>query len=396
MTTRSRTQRHQRIQQRRRRAFIVFAALSLAAMAAILTTHAVLDGGTSADAREPSGTVSGAASSAAESTSAPTPTPTPTPTPLTAAEELLLTTDDPNACAVSFAGDGIDLAPMLQTVGQRYAALPIPDLAGSVFAGWYTSPADASSFAVPARVNGADLVSCTDRELTLYGAFQTAEAAAAVDVGVPILMYHQFTTRPEGEDGWLKGNYAYIEDVRQHWDHIATTGFYLPTWDELDAFIDGRLVLPERSVIITDDDADATWFDLAVPIADEDRLLTTSFVITSARQEATPSVWVQQRSHTHDMHTAGDNGAGRMVNWTAEQITADLEQSATILGAKEVIAYPFGHHDERSKAGVAAAGFDLAVTIEHGYVHVGADKLALPRVRINYGTTLDDLIALIG
>ena len=94
-------------------------------------------------------------------------------------------------------------------------------------------------------------------------------------------MYHQFTTRPEGEDGWLRGNYAYIGDFDAHMNHIATGGFYLPTWDELSAFIDGRLWLPNHSVIITDDDADQTWFDLAAPVVDKYKLLTTSFMITA-------------------------------------------------------------------------------------------------------------------
>ena len=38
---------------------------------------------------------------------------------------------------------------------------------------------------------------------------------AAEDARIPILMYHQFTQRPEGEDGWLRGNYAYIGDFER-------------------------------------------------------------------------------------------------------------------------------------------------------------------------------------
>ena len=146
---------------------------------------------------------------------------------------------------------------------------------------------------------------------------------------------------------------------------------------------------------MTDDDADSSWLELAVPIAEKYKILTTSFVITSARTEPTPSRYVLQRSHTHDMHTAGDNGQGRMVNWSAEDIAADLETSAEILGAKEVVAYPFGHHDERSKEGVAAAGYEMARTIEQGYVRIGTDKFALPCIRINYGTTVDNLNGLV-
>jgi hypothetical protein len=323
-------------------------------------------------------------------------TPTPEPTPLTPAEELLASTDDPNACAVSFTGEGIDLPPQLENTTALYAALPIPRADGRVFAGWYASDADAAALSIPGRVNGAEMPVCTDRQTTLHAAWTTPEANAAENARIPILMYHQFTTKPEGEAGWLKLNYAYIGDWDAHTTYIKDSGFYLPTWDELSAFIDGALYLPNHSVIITDDDADSTWLELAAPIVQAKGLLTTSFVITSARTEPTPNPYVLQRSHTHDMHRAGANGEGRMVNDDAATIAADLETSAQILGAKEVVAYPFGHYDDTSKQGVAQAGFEMARTIEQGYVSIGTDKLALPCIRINYGMNVDALKNLIG
>jgi hypothetical protein len=322
--------------------------------------------------------------------------PTPTPTPLTAAEALLAGTDDPLACAVEFEGDGITIDPVLQTEGLLYKGLPIPRVEGRVFAGWYASETDAAALAVSGRVNGSEAVDCVGRQVTLHGGWTTPEANTAEDAGIPILMYHQFTTKPEGEDGWLHLNYAYLGDFDAQMAYIAAGGFYLPTWDELSAFIDGQLFLPEHSVIVTDDDADPTWIELAAPVVQRYKVLTTSFVITKWRTDATPNPYVMQRSHTHDMHEAGANGEGRMVNWTAEQIAADLEQSAQILGAKEVLAYPFGHFDDTAKQGVSQAGFEMARTIEQGYVRIGTDKLALPCIRMNYGMNVDDLAGLIG
>ncbi|KTS64295.1 xylanase [Microbacterium testaceum] len=340
----------------------------------------------------------GASTPTADGTTAPAveDTPTPTPTPKTASEQLLATTTDPKACAVSFAGDGIALAPQLQTQDTLYTGLPLPQADGRVFAGWYDSAEDAAAMTLTARVNGSDLVTCTAQEKTLHAGWTTPDANAAEDASIPILMYHQFTTKPEGEDNWLRLNYAYIGDFDAQMAYIQEGGFYLPTWDELSAFIDGKVFLPKHSVIITDDDADSTWLELAAPVVDKRNLLTTSFVITSARTEPTPNRFVLQRSHTHDMHRAGENGKGRMVNDDADTIAADLEQSATILGAKEVVAYPFGHYNDTTKEGVRKAGFELGRTIEHGYVRIGTDKLALPVIRMNYGMTVDDLKDAIG
>lgn len=316
--------------------------------------------------------------------------------PLTPAQRLVADSGDPHGCAVSFLGEGIALDMLLQSEGTLYRGLPIPERPGGVFAGWYTSAEDAAALTTAARINGADVVTCTDAEQELHAAWVTPEANAAADVRVPILMYHQFTADPAGESGWLRGNYAYIGDFDAHMEHIATTGFYLPTWEELSAFIDGRLSLPERSVIVTDDDADQTWFDLAVPVIDRYHVLATSFMITAYRQDPAPSPYVLRRSHTNDMHKPGANGRGMMVNATPDEIAADLNASADVLGVREVVAYPFGHFDDTAKQGVAQAGFEMARTIEPGFVGIGTDKLALPVVRIDYGMDLDALIARIG
>ena len=94
------------------------------------------------------------------------------------------------------------------------------------------------------------------------------------------------------------------------------------------------------------------------------------------------------------------DGAPRRVrakSGKSDEIAADLEASAAALGGvKEVIAYPFGHYNDTAKQGVAQAGFELARTIEPGYVHIGSDKLALPVVRINYGMGVDYLASQIG
>ena len=329
-----------RVRRRRRLAVFLSAVVLVAAVVTTVSVIALNRGGADA-APAPSG------STAANST------PTPEPTPLTASQQLLETTDDPNACAVSFAGDGVADAPMLQTQGVLYTGLPIPQRDGLVFAGWYAAPTDAAAFAIPSRINGSELVACTDQQITLYGSWKTPDENVAENARIPIMMYHQFTTRPEGEDGWLRGNYAYIGDFDAHMNHIATGGFYLPTWDELSAFIDGRLWLPTHSVIITDDDADQTWFDLAAPVVDKYKLLTTSFMITAVPpgRGARTRTCCGARTRTTCIRPAR-TAQGRIVNWTVPEIAADMEASPPCSGVKEVMAYPFGHYNDTAKEGL--------------------------------------------
>ncbi|WP_312677444.1 polysaccharide deacetylase family protein [Microbacterium sp.] len=357
-----------------------------------------------------------AADSTDAATSAPsaasTEAPTPTPTPLTPVEQLLAdNAATPGACAVSFSLDGATLDPQLQIQDRLYDHLPIPRADGRAFAGWYADAATAAAASAdpatgagnPAtRVNGSDLVACTGQQVTLYGAWTTPDAVTAANARIPILMYHQFTDKPEGESGWLRGNYSYIEDYRASMQYIKDSAFYLPTWDELSAFIDGVLYLPDHSAIVTDDDADPTWLTMASPINEQLQVMATSFDITG--DGAVPqNRFILPRSHTNNMHTAGANGKGQMVNLTPEEIAADMTASADALrgigvsaGATEIMAYPYGHYDDRSKQGLTMAGFEMARTIEQGYVSVGSDKLALPCVRINFGMGVAALKDLIG
>lgn len=248
-----------------------------------------------------------------------------------------------------------------------------------VFAGWWDKGKNE-------RYNKSKVVKCN---IDLYAHWISQEQNNAAGTGVPILMYHQFTTKIEGEPE-LTANYIYYPEFDKQLAWLKSEKFYLPDWNELDAFIDGELYLPPKSVIISDDDADASWFDLGVPIVRKYQMLSTSFVITSARTQKAPSKFIMQRSHSHDMHRAGDNTLGLITNLEVNDIKHDLLKSAKILGAKEVFAYPYGHRNEHAIQALKESGFKLAVTVDYGKVYIGADKFQLPRIRVSYGETLEE------
>ena len=125
-----------------------------------------------------------------------------------------------------------------------------------------------------------------------------------------------------------------------------------------------------------------------------------SFItVHRASRDPVNSCWSLRSStidDTRSQNEAGANGKGRMVNWTADQIAADLERSAQVLGAKEIVAYPYGHVNETAEEGVTRAGFTFGRTTAWGFVKPGTDKLLLPVIRMNYGDTVQTLIERIG
>lgn len=338
-----------------------------------------------------------------ESSEAASVTPTNSPASMSAddlreeAQRLRDSGENHGACLVEYLAEGVAAQYFIETSGTRFKHVPLALRDDVAFAGWYRTADSAAAYDLPSRINNSHIVECPEGELTFHGSFKDRESVRAEDARIPILMYHQFTSNPGGEDNDLRANYAYTGDFETHLAYIKERGFYLPTWDELNAFIDGDLSLPSHSVIISDDDAHPTWYELGVPIVDKHQVMTTSFVITAGREiPPTPSDWVLQRSHTHEMHIGGEDGQGVITSWPSDRIVADLQTSAEILGASEVLAYPFGHYNDSAKDAVAAAGFSLARTTEEGYVRVGTDKLALPTIRINYGMGVDELASVIG
>jgi peptidoglycan/xylan/chitin deacetylase (PgdA/CDA1 family) len=137
---------------------------------------------------------------------------------------------------------------------------------------------------------------------------------------------------------------------------------------------------------------------LALPVIRQYDIDVTAFLITSAKGRETVEAYaddnVRYRSHSHDMHRGGAGGKGVFLSLSYEDAMSDLMKSVGELGGcTEVFCYPFGHHNERTEKILEDAGFRLALTVEYKRVYPGADKYALPRVRISEGESLQSCIS---
>lgn len=213
------------------------------------------------------------------------------------------------------------------------------------------------------------------------------------DQGLPVLMYHFFYDKAKGEG--KNGNYIEISDFEEQMKYLSENDFYFPTWEEVEQYIDGKQELPEKSVVITVDDGDPSFFELAVPIIQKYQVPVTSFVITywygdraNDKQE-----YVDYQSHSYDMHKAGANGKGVMLSWDYDKIKEDVLLSSEVLGGANIFCYPFGQYNELGEKVLRENGYKMAFTTEGGRVKKGASKYELPRVRISAGISLTSFIS---
>lgn len=209
--------------------------------------------------------------------------------------------------------------------------------------------------------------------------------------GIPVLMYHFFYDSSSGEKG-MDNNCLDIAKFEQQLKYLKENDFFFPTFEELSQFIDKKIELPKKSVILTIDDGNETFFALAVPIIEKYQVPVTSFVITSECDSNKimqyQSDFIHFESHSHNLHQAGKNGKGLLVNLTYEKAREDIEKSVDILSSKEAFCYPFGHYNNIAKQVLKDIGYKVAFTTNGGKVEKGMDFLELPRVRILKDDTL--------
>lgn len=183
--------------------------------------------------------------------------------------------------------------------------------------------------------------------------------------GLPVLMYHFFYDKnvSTGQDNnWLE-----ISNFEEQIKYMSENDFYFPSWEEVEEYIDGKISLPEKSVVITVDDGDDSFFELAVPVLQKYNIDATSFVITSwyGHRANDKQKNISYQSHSDSMHEGGANGKGVMLSWSFDKIVDDLKKSNQILGGDATIfCYPFGQYNDTDIRALKSSGYKLAFTTQ--------------------------------
>ncbi|MFN8525921.1 MAG: polysaccharide deacetylase family protein [Chloroflexota bacterium] len=239
--------------------------------------------------------------------------------------------------------------------------------------------------------------------------------------GVPILMYHQVTRRPDpGFRKYAVGDVAFSRQMR--WLGLARYTAY--TMDDLLAARERGRTLPPRSVIITFDDGFRDCLDSAVPALARHRFTATFFVVTGLMGEH--SAWlVSERGLSlalMDWHAAREleqHGfrceshsvthprlAAVSTERCAEELRASRDALAAELG-RDVrhLAYPYGSYSSDVAAQAVATGYATACTVDPGLsgaeslhalrrLHVsGFDSLLDFACRLRWGLSAPELVA---
>jgi uncharacterized repeat protein (TIGR02543 family) len=272
--------------------------------------------------------------------------------------------------------------------GKKIKKLPVPEKYGYEFDGWYTDRLGGT------KIENGDRMKFT-RDIDVFARWVKTSFGEDRNVrGLPVLMYHQFYDPEQGEEqkAGLKANYMLASDFDDQMHLLSEAGCYFPDWDEVYAYVLGEIDLPENSIVITIDDGAKSFYKYAVPTLEKYKVRGTGFIIaknlTYEMVGEYASEYVSLQSHTFDMHKGGSDGRGLFTTIDEEGALEDLNKAIDILGTKDALAYPYGHHNERTEAALEAAGIRMGFTTSYGKVRPGMNPYALPRVRMSSGMSL--------
>ena len=214
--------------------------------------------------------------------------------------------------------------------------------------------------------------------------------------GLPICMFHYVYDEndPPADLHQRFGNYISAQALEEELNWLNDEGYYYPTWKEVREYIDGKLILPDKSIVLCFDDGSKSFLENGIPVLEKCRVPATCFMITSHNGEKKiaqyQSDYVTYESHTDNMHRPGGNigHGGIFTAISREDGMADLKKSIDICGSGEALAYPYGDYNDSSVSMVKDSGFLCAMTTQPGKAHPGDDPMLLPRVRMSLGQTL--------
>lgn len=218
--------------------------------------------------------------------------------------------------------------------------------------------------------------------------------------GLPICMYH-YVYDPASPPENLDSNYISTDSLAEEMKYLHDNGYYFPTWQEVRDYVDGKLLLPEKSIVLTFDDG-PNYMYLGTLILEQYQTPATSFVITSYWNDREmlygyASDYLTFESHSHKMHQGGGSigHGGIYTAMSREEVLADLEKSFEICGNKDAFAYPFGDYTEEGCSTLEEAGLLCAVTTENAKCYPGDNPYLLPRVRMLGSQTLEAFVSAI-
>lgn len=239
---------------------------------------------------------------------------------------------------------------------------------------------------------------------------------------LPILMYHHFVT--SGSDA--SGATITEDRFRQDMNYLKANEYTPLLPKDLEAIKLGKMIMPEKPVMITFDDGYESNYKIAYPILKETQMKATIFVIaksmdTKPRNKIAKLSWDQMKemydsglvdiqSHSYNLHNEESNGKQLLLAANGIQrgliesraqyelrLEKDLTLSIDLIEEKignkvTCFAYPYGSYEEWSTNVLKKKGIMFGFMIKNQMGDLNGDVYFLSRYTISMKNDLAKLL----
>ena len=208
---------------------------------------------------------------------------------------------------------------------------------------------------------------------------------------VAVLGYHNIVNiNDESSDMSI-----YVKKFEKEMKYLKDMNFKTLTLDEMNDYMNGKLKINKKTVLITFDDGYKSNYEYAFPILKKYNLNAVVFIIGKETINNSDTYFnkeliektkkeypnIEFASHTFDMH---DNK--RVTNMSYEEILNDFNNQQTVIDTK-YLAYPYGIYNDtiinvlKDKKYKLAFGFGYDGDFKKAYKT--DNKYVIPRLSIN-------------
>lgn len=224
--------------------------------------------------------------------------------------------------------------------------------------------------------------------------------AAGDSALIPILMYHHLQVLPANASETLRTWTVAPEQFAAQLDYIRQRGFHTITFKQLVGFFDDGLPLPTHPILVTFDDGWIDDYTVAFPELVKRGMVgnffpPTQYVDAGGKQLIN---WQQ----VLEMDRAGMEFGGHTLSHqdltkinldeVRRQLVVSKAKMEDKLGhATYAFSYPFGAFNPKVVAETHAAGYRAGLILCCGYKLNAGILLTLPRIRISYNDTIQEI-----
>lgn len=225
-----------------------------------------------------------------------------------------------------------------------------------------------------------------------------------LDKGIPVLCYHHFLENRENKLFRNSSTTITPESFNHQMTYLHQQHFTSITTGDLENYLNGNIVLPEKTVLITFDDGIQSVYRYAYPVLKKYHLKATEFMIT-ARISKISKPWnpnkenflsyqemdqmkdvFEYQDHTNNLHNLNHKKSD-VVTKPYNIVKADIALCQKILNAHS-FAYPFGAYNNQVIEILKELGFKSAFTTTEGYARMGENPYLIPRIVVTPNLSL--------